>query len=217
MPRRISGFTFPEFLIILAIVSLLLIIFSMRLTKEYIPRAQDAERKTDLERIKVALEDYFNDKSCYPEIEILDNCGSEDMSPYLEKVPCDPETKEPYYYEPDSVDQCGGYRLLAELKYLSDPQIIDMPCYYPYNYGVAFGVPLVPEYCLSWPPLPEEGFDPEAPFVPSGPFYLGQYACDPQGICNSYRNPKAAGCPRSYASVSDCNRGCRLRANYCAE
>jgi prepilin-type N-terminal cleavage/methylation domain-containing protein len=60
-----QGFSMIELLVAIALVAILLIILFLSLTKQT-ARSRDAERKSDLERIKVAFEDYYNDNSCYP-------------------------------------------------------------------------------------------------------------------------------------------------------
>jgi competence protein ComGC len=212
-----AGFTLLEFLVILAIVFVLLILFAIRLGSDFVPRAQDAHRKGDIEKIRIALEDYYNDNKCYPEQEMLIACGTDEFAPYMDVLPCDRGGQDPYLYEPDQVDRCSGYRLLARLRYDKDPEIVDMPCYAPYNYGVASGLPLVPETCLAAPsPSPDgSGGLPYSPTVP--PSYLGPYACDPLGECNVYANPAAAGCPGSFATYQICLAACTNPANYCPQ
>jgi Tfp pilus assembly protein PilE len=205
-----SGFTLIEFLMILGLVAILLILFARQLGSEYIPRAADAKRKGDIEKIKVAFEDYYNDNNCYPDPGVIENCGSEDFSPYLSTVPCDPSTKTPYFYEPKSTNKCEGYRLLTILRYESDPEIIDMPCYTPYNYGHAAGMELVPEDCAVFPsPSPiGGGVLPSAVPSPSPRSFEGPYACDPLGVCNVYSDPQGAGCPQSFATYASCQFAC---------
>lgn len=65
-------------------------------------KARDAQRKKDLNRIKIAFEEYYNDKGCYPnsilKTKLVDklNCGSSSVFvPYLTPWPCDPNG-EPY-------------------------------------------------------------------------------------------------------------------------
>lgn len=219
--RSQSGFTLTEFLIILGLVVILFIIFSQQLQNSYIPRARDAERKTDLERVKIAFEDYYNDNGCYPDPEQLQNCNSDDLQPYLQTIPCDPETKEPYYYEPDPDNQCGGYRLLTELRYKSDPEITSVGCPDPYNYGVSVGVPLVTEACA-----PAATGSPTPSVIPStvpspspstSPTINGSWACDPEGACNHYSDPLSAGCPETYATYEECAPNCSNPAMRCSQ
>ncbi len=89
-----KGVSLIEILIVITIIlALLLIYFGLR---GQLNKGRDAKRKDDLERIRVAFEDYYNDNGCYPDIAILENCGSDDLDPYLKKVPCDPATNQSY-------------------------------------------------------------------------------------------------------------------------
>jgi len=81
-------------LIVIAIILLLIgIYFSFR---GQLNKGRDARRKDDLERIRVAFEDYFNDNGCYPDVSILENCGSDALKPYLDRIPCDSATNQSY-------------------------------------------------------------------------------------------------------------------------
>jgi type II secretory pathway pseudopilin PulG len=204
-----QGFTLIEFLIILGLISVLFILFAQLLGSEYVPRAADAKRKGDLQKIKIAFEDYYNDNSCYPDPGALQNCGSDDLAPYLSTIPCDPSSKAPYFYEPDQLNQCDGYRLLTVLRYEDDPSIVDMPCYEPYNYGLAEGIQLVPPECAVFPsPSAGGGPGPSASPIPSPRSFEGPFACAPPGICNVYADPQAAGCPQSFATYASCKYAC---------
>jgi general secretion pathway protein G len=97
-----------ELLIVIAIIASLAVIFLL-MARTQISRARDADRKADLNRIKIAFEDYYNDNGCYPPATILDNCGGPELRPYLDKVPCDPDGN-PYLYLPVEGAECSGYR-----------------------------------------------------------------------------------------------------------
>jgi len=95
MIRTNRGFTLFEIVLVVAII-LVLITLSFWVFRHQLAKGRDAKRKDDLEMIKVAFEDYYNDHGCYPDINILNNCGSEALQPYLKRIPCDPLTGEPY-------------------------------------------------------------------------------------------------------------------------
>jgi len=59
-------------------------------------RGFDTVRKTDLAKLKVAFESYYEDHGCYPDDTVLSECGGSGLNPYMDKIPCDPSTKEPY-------------------------------------------------------------------------------------------------------------------------
>lgn len=122
-------------------------------------RGRDSTRKSDLQRIASALEEYYNNKGSYPPQ--LASCGqNSEISDVLPVVPCDPATKDPYLYiaHPDScsgtdVSRCSGYRLLANLVHDKDPDIEKKGCTINftgvlgchkvgtivYDYGIAVG------------------------------------------------------------------------------
>ncbi len=116
------GFSLPELLIIIAIISILLVavLFGQRLQ---ISRSFDAIRKNDLNKIKIALEHYFSDKGCYPPQSIFNTCSGAGLQPYLDAIPCDPETKQPYNIQLDTGACSQKYYLNGNASNLSDPGI----------------------------------------------------------------------------------------------
>ena len=79
---------------------------------QQLAKAQDGKRKSDLNIISKALEDYLNDNPCYPSESPIEDCGGTGFRPYLSKIPCDPQTRQPYEYV--RVD-CKKYALYAIL------------------------------------------------------------------------------------------------------
>ncbi len=215
---RQKGFTLVELLIVIALVIIILILVLLSLRTQ-IMRARDAKRKTDLSRIQKSFEEYVNDRDRYPNEDILDNCESHDLAPYLESVPCDPSTREPYLYVP--VEPVGaGYRVCTKLEDKKDPDIKLLGCHPDngcgygagYNYCLAVGVPVTPD-----------GFNPFAEPTPTPtptPFYAGSYACTPGGACNNYDDPSKPqyGCPVSWefgCPVQGSREACDNPANRC--
>ena len=133
MQRR--SFTIVEILIVISIIALLAVI-SIAVFNPFaqIEKSLDTRRKTDLELLNKAFEDYYNDKGCYPKPEevcydsnnlinicpktgswsninvnsqVCHICGNESappsysvLSPYIPKLPCDPEhSRKQYLYE----------------------------------------------------------------------------------------------------------------------
>ena len=143
-----SGFTLIEVLIVVAILTIL-ILLSIFYYQRHLMRSRDVQRKSDLNNIKLAFEEYYNDHRCYPDPMLTLNCGSDDLSPYLTEVLCDPLTNEPYPYFSLAGDYCNGYRLLADLEIEDDLDITGIGCDPQtgcgwgedanYNYGVAVG------------------------------------------------------------------------------
>ncbi len=212
--RLRRGFTLVELLIFVAIIIIILLLILLNL-KTQIARGRDAKRKADLNRIQKTFEEYYNDREQYPNGGILDNCGSQDLAPYLESVPCDPATREPYLYAP--VDPLSaGYRVCTKLEDKSDPDITRIGCH-PEN-GCGYGAGY--NYCLAvGTSVTPSGFDPFAAPTPTPtptPSYQGKYACTPGGDCNEYDNPADPkyGCPISWAFT--CPAGaCANSANRC--
>lgn len=81
-------------------------------------KGRDAQRKSDMEQIKNALDIYYSDYNLYPSsLSILSAVVNEQT--YIKKVPQDPLSTQSYCYESDG----GSYRLNAKLERSSDPQI----------------------------------------------------------------------------------------------
>ncbi len=141
MKRR--GFTLVEILIVMAIVMVLAVIAVMILNPAgLLDKGKDARRKKDLERIRQAFEEYYNDKGCYPPAAVLsqlanpDNCGSYVVfSPWLKPWPCDPDGQ-PYYLSEDEASSCARwFKVLTNLKNENDNDVPD-GWYVPGNFGV---------------------------------------------------------------------------------
>lgn len=128
----LKGFSLTEILITAAIITFLLLVaffaFSSQLAK-----GRDARRKADLSQMRTAAEDYYTDKDCYPPPAAF-NCRlpsgnpGTGLQPYLDKVSCDPFTREPYYVEMDPSNCPQWYRIYAKLEFTSDPAIADVGC-----------------------------------------------------------------------------------------
>ncbi|NCN06971.1 MAG: prepilin-type N-terminal cleavage/methylation domain-containing protein [Candidatus Pacebacteria bacterium] len=119
------GFSLIEVLIIVAIIGLLLTVLYF-FSFPHLARGRDGKRLSDLDKLKVVFEDYYNDKGCYPPRNTLElycgGGGSTLLDAYIPKVPCDPLTKGPYLYNVLSDDDVNldcpvhGYRILANLE-----------------------------------------------------------------------------------------------------
>jgi type II secretory pathway pseudopilin PulG len=217
-----QGFTLMELLIVIVILMLLAIILFINIRIQYM-KGNDTKRKTDLGKIQKVLEEYYNDKSTYPAASPIDNCGSADLKPYLEKVPCDPTKKIPYLFVPGIPTPRDGYVVCTQLEYTSDPDITRIGCtpahgcgWAPgYNYCIAVGTTIVaPGYD---PATGDEGAANGATPTPTpGP---GIYACTPGGDCNDYGgNAAINGCPFTYDSKFCVYNGvnqCLRPANRC--
>lgn len=202
------------------IIGLTIFLFLVTLTywaiRGQIAKGRDAKRKDDLERIRVAFEDYFNDHGCYPDIEALSNCGGNNLAPYLEKIPCDPETGEPYIGIAGkfTLADCNNwYKVYASLENEDDPAIAKLGLTggrtidgKPVNYGVSspnVAVGSVPPTTFICPSTGEPAkifIDPNDPRSCSNP--------------NSYVGDcEKCGCPKGYKIVEDEERS----LYYCCE
>lgn len=196
------GLTLVELLIVMAILAILMVmaigIFNPKLQQN---KANDARRKTDIGRIKVAFEEYFNDKGCYPTEAVITGltCSSSGFSQWgINSWPCDPMTKIPYYIYIEKPTGCSSwYKILTNLSNKKDPQIpvgwYDIP---NPGYGLSgsltvndvnFGVssPNVLWYDLKLDPVCFEAV--KGCYLPQPDGSFG--AVNDQEVCNAYLAP----------------------------
>jgi prepilin-type N-terminal cleavage/methylation domain-containing protein len=204
-----SGLTMIELLIVLAIVGVLIVVmyFGMR---GQMQKGRDSKRKDDLQKIKVAYENYYSDNDCYPPDDALSNPDSTYLEPYMSSVPRDPLTDEPYVYIP-LPDLCPGYRLFATLENASDPSIEQLRClptmcgygdsYMGVNYGVAVGTQ-----------VPEDGFNPDD-IEGEGSSPSNQYVINVDQRCIAIEVPGANNCANS--SIHDTMLECLISRQAC--
>lgn len=108
MATKKRGFTLLELIVVVMIIGL---ISSMALVsfKETRREARDAQRVSDIEQIRLALEQYYHDEGNYPESLIFGESltGSSTDKIYLNKIPQNPLPRskacdeDEYYYEKD--------------------------------------------------------------------------------------------------------------------
>ncbi|MFH1561736.1 MAG: type II secretion system protein [Patescibacteria group bacterium] len=116
--RACKGFTLVEVLIVISIVVMLaVIVFGML---KQINKGRDGQRKDDLETIRIAFEDYFNDHGCYPETNVLEECDGDELVPYLNSIPCDPQTNEPYVVLTEESGCNNWYKVYSLLENTDD-------------------------------------------------------------------------------------------------
>ncbi|PIR64519.1 MAG: hypothetical protein COU63_03445 [Candidatus Pacebacteria bacterium CG10_big_fil_rev_8_21_14_0_10_36_11] len=199
-----------EILIVVTIIGILSIALFVGYNRQ-ISRARDAQRKDDLEDLRIAFEDYYNDNECYPDLTMLNNCGGADLQPYLKEIPCDPQDELPYLGFSFEGDWCAGYRVLAQLENLNDPSIEDVGCdqvngcYYQdtsYNYAIAMGAPMTAGWNQVAGPTPL----PTATSAPTPTLEPGSWVIAPDGTCDHYTFAylPTAGCPDTYNSYDEC-------------
>lgn len=119
-----NGFTLVEILIAMVIViTIAIIMIGTFVVINPVAKGRDSQRKKDLNRIKQAFEEYFNDKGYYPEEEIntwnkKSNCHSNTISKYLSPWPCDPNG-DPYVI----IVEKNKFRIMTNLENKNDNEI----------------------------------------------------------------------------------------------
>ncbi|MBU2592364.1 hypothetical protein KKD61_02810 [Patescibacteria group bacterium] len=121
------GISYLEIIIILAIFMVLVISGYLSVIGN-LAKGRDAKRKSDLRKISVAFENYLDDKACYPEISLLQTCGGQGLSPYLNDIPCDPLTKKPYLGQAGfKTPGCNNwFKIYSFLENVDDPIIANL-------------------------------------------------------------------------------------------
>ncbi len=146
--KKIKGFTLVEILVVMAILLLMIVILIGILNPiALVNKARDSRRKKDLNRIKVAFEEYYNDKGCYPNESTWrpllmeeEYCGTNIFENWLRPWPCDPNGN-PYEIQVGYDEDCPEwYKILTVLENKNDLaiNIIGVSATY-YNYGVSSG------------------------------------------------------------------------------
>jgi len=192
--KRKRGLTIIELLVAIGVLVILLTLTAFIVGPTQLKKARDARRKSDLDRIKIALYDYYFDHECFPEEDGLPGCGENfgaDGDPYLKNFPCDPYYKTPYVY---TVRQGGGkckqwFRIFTNLEN-TDDSIIDQihcrtgcgpdrnTCFY--NYGVASTNTQIYRNCAD------------------------AVVCNPGGVCEKFEDPWTSGCPITFDDLNEC-------------
>jgi prepilin-type N-terminal cleavage/methylation domain-containing protein len=162
-----ASFSLMELLIVIAIVALVAAAaFALLNPKRQIEKAWNSKRKNELNLLKKVLEEWYNDKNCYPDGQkicydwdpsITDTqgnpychiCGTEasnpaDLSSYLPRAPCDPEhPNKEYLYSYENSSCPKWYRVYTKLSApdrftVDDQDSIDVGCRY-YGCGIYLG------------------------------------------------------------------------------
>lgn len=155
-----SGFTLQELLIVIAILALaftFMLAFLNPITQ--LAKARDGKRKSDLNKLRIILEDFYNDHNCYPKpTEICYDALTDDDIPChicgYEKnplpnfsLPCNPShPKLQYLYDVENSDCPQWYRIYTKLQFEEDKDSIELGCGfsscgpgpdYGYDYGIS--------------------------------------------------------------------------------
>jgi prepilin-type N-terminal cleavage/methylation domain-containing protein len=132
-----KGFTLVELLIVMTILVMMgVMMIGIFNPKLQMNKANDATRKKDIGRIKVAFEEYFNDTGCYPSdtnvrfpnmwsnLMNKANCNTGIFGSWgLDPWPCDPVARVPYYVFVEQKDCPSWFKILTNLSNKADSQI----------------------------------------------------------------------------------------------
>jgi len=119
------GFTLTEVLVVMSIVMIMIVIMVGIINPTaLVDKGYDARKKKDILRIKVAFEEFFNDKGCFPTGYNFDTmtCNGGGFSPWLASWPCAPNGDKYKIIIENS--QCPKYfKVYAQLENKADPDI----------------------------------------------------------------------------------------------
>lgn len=185
------GFTLTEMMIVIGIVGFLAVLITSFLRSQ-IFKANDAKRKAEIKRIGIAVEEYEKDKDCYPTA--VTCTANTTLRPYLDTIPCDPISKEPYYYEHDGTSCPKWYRLYADLENEKDN-----------DYQAGIGQGSAYSYYQS---------SPNAPEVASQIILTGFVGCK-SGVCVPVQGPGPSNPPECQTNYSgtECLTSCGTPQN----
>jgi prepilin-type N-terminal cleavage/methylation domain-containing protein len=100
-----SGFTLIELIVVIGILTLILASLMTILNPvQQINKAKVAQKISDLEQMKTALDLYYDDNHCYPNN--IPNVGSPWQvggTVYMQKIPQSTDNSAPYIYETDGI------------------------------------------------------------------------------------------------------------------
>jgi len=184
-----SAFTLIEVLVVVAILALLTLaaIVSFGGSRD---KADDSRVKSDLDRLKIAFEDYYSDHNCYPPLEWFDStadCGSDHLQPYLNVMPCNRKTGLPYTLRKDATG-CTWFKLYGTITNPTDPK------YYSFTEGST----LLGTYAVSSSninPYPDLYPNPDSTY----------YYCIGISTCTDF-NPSTKTCTPSWENAPECDR-----------
>ncbi len=136
-----KGLTLVELLVVLIILAILMVMMIGNFNPvAVINRGKDAQRKKDLAKIKVAFEEYYNDKGCYPNKELIDSldCKTNDFIPWITSWPCDPNGSK-YVIMVDSSNCPRWFKAMTNLQYKKDKDIPEDWYNWKYSENVRIG------------------------------------------------------------------------------
>lgn len=198
-------------------------VFSATQVPIQMQKVRDSVRKSNIDGMKKAIDEYYQDTNCYPQT--IPTCKNPLALGDLlikDNIPCDPSTKLSYTYVPE-INECPQkFQLYANLEYLSDKIIDRVGCRYgcgpecQFNFGVASSNQNLNPFCTeNVPPASQT----ETPAPTSAPHKNEgeheQFVCSPSGVCEEYERPEYSGCPDIYLNDPNCQNACSDKKNRC--
>lgn len=215
---NIRGLFLIELLIALAIMSILAFGTYISVYPQVI-KAQDAKTKINLNSVKTAFADYYDDHFCFPtELPKCKESLKAGNKTYIKNFPCD-SNGNGFAYEIDNYSCPKWYKITTNLKNSKDPSIDAVHCRTgcgpscQFNYGVSDNINLN----YGCPPKPAPSMAPSGTPPPTespSPNDL-LFACSPSGQCIRYSYPNLSECPKIYVGDTNCMNECRDGVNRC--
>jgi len=222
-----------ELLVVLAIIAVLILILLMTFGSP-LSRAKDARTKKNIHQLKIAFEEYYNDNYCYPPAEwfdAVDDCNSDQFSPYINRIKCDPKTNLPYFIEYDDTG-CDWFKIYTNLYYAEEQLCTRYGGEIEgFNFGTSATNTEIALYCPSFvspqpspssspsptpspTPTPTPTPSPSPSPTPSQPLPgEGDYYCQAIDNCTWYDNTTWT-CTPNY-TTSNCDTECSWRTGAC--
>jgi prepilin-type N-terminal cleavage/methylation domain-containing protein len=202
--KACKGFTLIEVLMVVGIIALLIVI-AIGTYRAQLLKGFDGKRKADINKIKIALEEYEKDHECYPTIDEISCTPGDGLRPYLSKIPCEPNSTESYVYYPDNASCPKWYWIFTALDSETGPGC-------EYGCGPTADLRIYDFYGSS--PNADKPYENDAPTpAPTGQIqYTGRFKC-----VNSACLPEVVGdnCDPNYGDPS-CGGGmCAYSYNNC--
>lgn len=119
-----SAATLIEIVVTVSIIAFLAAIALIYLRVQVF-KGQDGRRKADIRRIQTAVEEYERDHNCYPLPSNLTCNPGTKLSPYLNKIPCDPVTGGSYMYVIQDSNCPSWYKIYSKLENPKDPSVVN--------------------------------------------------------------------------------------------